>query len=69
MVSKDNKNNDSERREKDRRIGEDRRTTIRFGDVLGRRSGVERRLGWKQQEAEEELDVANESFGNPFTNA
>ena len=58
MVSKDNKYNDSERREKDRRIGEDRRTTIRFGDVLGRRSGVERRLGWKQG-AEKEQNVAN----------
>ena len=68
MVSKDNNYNGSERRENDRRIGEDRRNTIRFGDVLGRRSGVERRLGWKQQEAEEELDVVNESFGNPLTN-
>ena len=68
MVSKDNKNNGSERRANDRRTGEDRRTTIRFGDVLGRRSGVERRLGWNQ-EAENEMDVANESFGNPLTNS
>ena len=66
MVSKDNKFKGSERRGIDRRIGEDRRTTIRFGDVLGRRSGVERRLGWKQ-EAEKELDIANESLGNPLT--
>ena len=58
MVSKDNKYNAPERRENDRRIGEDRRTNIRFGDVLGRRSGVERRLGWKQ-EADKELNVAN----------
>jgi hypothetical protein len=49
MVSKDNKYNGSERREKDRRIGEDRRTNVRFGDVLGRRSGIERRLGWKRE--------------------
>jgi len=58
MASNDNKYNGSERRENDRRIGEDRRITIRFGDVLGRRSGVERRLGWKQ-EADKELNVAN----------
>jgi len=58
MASNDNKYNGSERRENGRRIGEDRRITIRFGDVLGRRSGVERRLGWKQ-EADKELDVAN----------
>ena len=56
-MSKDN-NNDSERREIERRVGKDRRTTVRFGDVLGRRSGVERRLGWKQETAKE-LDVAN----------
>ena len=68
MVSKDNKFSGSERRGIDRRIGEDRRTTIRFGDVLGRRSGVERRLAWKQ-EAEKELDIANESLGNPLTNS
>ena len=68
MVSKDNKNNGSERRAKDRRTGEDRRTTIRFGDVLGRRSGVERRLGWKVK-AEKELDVASEFLGKPLTNS
>ena len=58
MVSKDNKYNGSERRLKDRRIGEDRRTNVRFGDVLGRRSGVERRLSWKRV-ADKELEVAN----------
>ena len=58
MVSKDNKYNGSERREDDRRNGEDRRTNVRFGDVLGRRSGVERRLSWKQ-EAEKDQNVAN----------
>ena len=58
MVSKDNKYNGSERREIDRRIGDDRRTNVRFGDVLGRRSGVERRLSWKQ-ETEKEQNVAN----------
>ena len=58
MASKDNNYNGPEQRAKDRRAGEDRRITIRFGDVLGRRSGVERRLGWKQ-EADKELDVAN----------
>ena len=68
MVSKDNKYNGSERRVNDRRIGVDRRTNVRFGDVLGRRSGVERRLGWNH-EAENEMDVANESFGNPLTNS
>ena len=57
MASNDNKNNGPERREKERRIGKDRRTNIRFGDVLGRRSGVERRLGWKQK-ADKELNVA-----------
>ena len=58
MASNDNKFNGSERRGKDRRNRGDRRTTIRFGDVLGRRSGVERRLGWKQ-EADKEQNVAN----------
>ena len=57
MVSKDNKYNGSERREDDRRNVEDRRTNVRFGDVLGRRSGVERRLSWKQ-EADKGLNIA-----------
>jgi hypothetical protein len=30
----------------DRRSAEDRRLIVRFEDVLGRRSGVERRLGF-----------------------
>jgi hypothetical protein len=44
MASKDNKYNGPERRVSDRRGSKDRRDTVRFGDVLGRRSGVERRL-------------------------
>ena len=39
-----NKDNDPERRLFDRRELVDRRDTTRFSDVLGRRSGVERRL-------------------------
>ena len=46
MASNDNKYNGPERRISDRRKKEDRRSTVRFGDVLGRRSGVERRVGW-----------------------
>jgi hypothetical protein len=46
MASKDNKYNGPERRVGDRRdSNRDRRDTVRFGDILGRRSGVERRLG------------------------
>jgi len=45
IAAKDNKYNGPERREHERREVEDRRVTIRFGDILGRRSGVERRLG------------------------
>lgn len=44
MGTGNNKYNGPERRVLDRREGEDRRGTIRFSDVLGRRSGVERRL-------------------------
>ncbi len=40
----DNKYNGPEKRGVDRRVVVDRRTTTRFSDVLGRRSGVERRL-------------------------
>ena len=47
-----------ERRTSERRKGKDRRETVRFGDVLGRRSGVERRLSWKRV-ADKELEVAN----------
>lgn len=39
---------DKERRNSDRRVNGDRRTIVRFGDVLGRRTGVERRLGISQ---------------------
>ncbi len=39
-----NKYNGSERRISDRRLEDDRRNTTRFSDVLGRRSGVDRRL-------------------------
>ena len=35
--------NKSERRNKHRRTCKDRRTLVRFGDALGRRSGFERR--------------------------
>ena len=50
-----NKYNGPERRQQDRRTSADRRTTIRFGDVLGRRSGVERRIGPRE-------DTEGESF-------
>lgn len=39
-----NKYNGPERRAVERREQEDRRDTTRFSDVLGRRSGVDRRL-------------------------
>ena len=39
-----NKYDGPERRANDRRFYEDRRTITRFSDVLGRRSGVDRRL-------------------------
>ena len=44
MASNNNNYNGPERRAAPRRSGIDRRTTIRFGDVLGRRSGVDRRV-------------------------
>ena len=46
MGTENNKNNenDSDRRTKDRRKSDDRRSTVRFGDVLGRRTGVDRRV-------------------------
>lgn len=43
MSNGENKHNRA-RREKDRRVIDDRRSEVRFGDVLGRRTGVERRL-------------------------
>jgi len=39
-----NKYNGPERRVSDRREQDDRRGTTRFSDILGRRSGVDRRL-------------------------
>jgi hypothetical protein len=39
-----NKYTGPERRVADRRVMADRRSTTRFSDVLGRRSGVDRRL-------------------------
>lgn len=46
MAYKDNKYTGSNRRVRDRRdSNKDRRDTVRFGDILGRRSGVERRIG------------------------
>jgi len=44
MGTDNNKYNDPERRVCDRRELADRRVTARFSDILGRRSGVERRL-------------------------
>ena len=44
MGTDNNNNNDTERRVKDRRESNDRRGTTRFSDILGRRSGVDRRL-------------------------
>ena len=45
VMGTDNNNyNGPERREAERREISDRRNTTRFSDILGRRSGVERRL-------------------------
>lgn len=45
VMGTDNNNyNGPERRVVDRRVQDDRRNTTRFSDVLGRRSGVDRRL-------------------------
>jgi len=44
MGTENNKYNGPERRSNARRSQADRRRTTRFSDVLGRRSGVERRL-------------------------
>ena len=44
MGTDNNNYNGPERRVAERRILVDRRNTTRFSDVLGRRSGVERRL-------------------------
>jgi len=47
MGTDNNKHKDSERRVFERRLMTDRRYATRFSDVLGRRSGVERRLPMK----------------------
>ena len=44
MGNDNNKYNGPERRVNDRREMDDRRDTARFSDILGRRSGVDRRL-------------------------
>ncbi len=44
MGTDNNKYNGPERRATDRRELNDRRNATRFSDVLGRRSGVDRRL-------------------------
>ena len=44
MGTDNNNYNGPERRVAERRVLSDRRNTTRFSDVLGRRSGVERRL-------------------------
>ena len=44
MGTDNNNYNGPERRQAERREIADRRNTTRFSDILGRRSGVERRL-------------------------
>ena len=44
MANGDNKVEKEKRRQSDRRVVEDRRAEVRFGDVLGRRTGMERRI-------------------------
>ncbi len=48
MGSGNNNNSETERRTQPRRVNTDRRVVVRFEDVLGRRSGVERRLSDSQ---------------------
>ena len=43
MGKKDNNSNGEERRNHERRTDKDRRDVVRFEDVLGRRTGPERR--------------------------
>ena len=43
MGKKDNNSNGEERRDHERRTDKDRRDVVRFEDVLGRRTGSERR--------------------------
>ena len=48
MTNGDDNNNGNnvkdKRRQQDRREIKDRRAEVRFGDVLGRRTGIERRI-------------------------
>ena len=53
MGADNNNYNGPCRRVAERREMSDRRNTTRFSDVLGRRSGVERRLPIKQTSREE----------------
>jgi len=46
MVEANNNYNGEERRNHERRDRKDRRNTVRFEDMLGRRSGEERRTGY-----------------------
>ena len=43
MVNQDN-NNLKEKRSQERRVLKERRSGVRFGDTLGRRAGIERRV-------------------------
>ena len=51
MGKVDNNYNGEERRNHERRDRKDRRAIVRFEDVLGRRSGVERRVAWSEDNA------------------
>ena len=44
MTNGDNTNTKDKRRQEDRRETLDRRAEVRFGDSLGRRTGIERRI-------------------------
>ena len=47
MTEADNNYNGEERRSNERRYREDRRGVVRFEDMLGRRTGMERRTKYK----------------------
>ena len=44
MTNGDDKVEKEKRCQSDRRVVKDRRSEVRFGDVLGRRTGMERRI-------------------------
>ena len=44
MTNGDINNSKDKRRQQDRRETKDRRAEVRFGDALGRRTGMERRI-------------------------